>query len=177
MVTRMASTRTRPGPARIRQQSGAFDLPSVLIGVAVVAILAVGVMAAVFGVIPWAQDRAALQDLAAVNTAQGAAYAHAGSFADKNTLAGSGWLGEGTPGKLQARADPGGECYVAVTTAKTGNRFIVGSENPAPRPLEDDDSWCSGVLVHDTAPVMVSTWDTSLADTCTEITLPLQDTE
>ena len=161
-------------PPAGKHQSGAFDLPSILIGVAVVAILAVGVMAAVFGVIPWAQDRAAQQDLAAVSTAQGTAYAHGGSFADKAALIGAGWLGQGTPAALETRADPEGKCYVAVTASKTGDRFIVSSGKPAPRPAVKTDRWCSGELVNpDTAPVMISTWDTRIADICKTITLPV----
>ena len=156
-----------------KNQSGAFDLPSVLIGVSVVAILAIGVMAAVFGVIPWAQDRAAKQDLAALGTAQGAAYARDGSFAGKTSLVGGGWLGQDTPGALQATAGADGKCYVAVTTAQTGNKFIASSANPAPRPLEAGDTWCSGTLISDPEPVMVSTWDTGLAESCKEITLPV----
>lgn len=54
-----------------RNEKGAFDLPSIMIGVAVVAILTVGVLAAIFGVIPWAQDNAAKQDVSAIVTAQG----------------------------------------------------------------------------------------------------------
>ena len=163
-----------PVLAARRRQSGAFDLPSVLVGVAVVAILAVGVMAAVFGVIPWAQDRAAMQDLAAVNTSQGTAYAHAGAFKDGQTLVDSGWLGKGTPEALETKTDSAGTCYVAVTTSKTGHRFVVSSNKPAPRELKAADRWCSGApIITDTAPVMITTWNTGLAPSCQEITLPV----
>ena len=157
-----------------RTQSGAFDLPSVLIGVAVVAILAIGVMATIFGVIPWAQDRAAKQDLAAIHTAQGATYAHAGGFTDKAMLVNDGWLGSGTPDALDAKADPEGKCYVAVTTSKTGHRFVISNDKPTPRELTAADTWCSGAMIlKDSSPVMVTTWDTSLAPTCKSITLPI----
>ena len=172
MVLAMPSTPAPAVPVRSRQ-SGAFDLPSVLIGVAVVAILAIGVMAAVFGVIPWAQDRAAQQDLAAVTTAQGTNYARDGSFADKDALVGAGWLGEGTPEALETKAGTEGKCYVAVATSKTGKRFVATSDRPAPQPLTSNDAWCSGTLIApDTAAVMVSTWNTSAAE-CREITLPV----
>lgn len=161
-------------PSR-KRQSGAFDLPSVLIGVAVVAILAIGVMATIFGVIPWSQDRAAKQDLAAMNTAQGTAYARDGNFVDKASLVGAGWLGEGTPESLDAKADVEGKCYVAITTSKTGNKFIISHDKPTPRPLTASDAWCSGVqILQDTAPVMISTWSTSAAANCKQITLPVQ---
>lgn len=158
----------------LRSRSGAFDLPSVLIGVAVVAILAIGVMAAIFGVIPWAQDRAAKQDLAAITTAQGTTYAQAGSFSDKAALVAKGWLGGDAPEGLDTRTDNEGKCYVAVTTSKTGNRFLVSNTEPSPREVNSSDTWCSGGLINpDTSPVMISTWDTSLAESCREITLPV----
>ena len=166
-----------PHPAfrpQARSQSGAFDLPSILIGVAVVAILAVGVMAAVFGVIPWAQDRAAQQDLAAVSTAQGTAYAHGGSFAGKDALVSAGWLGQGTPAALDTKTDADGKCYVAVTKSRAGTRYIVSSDKPDPRPAAPGDRWCSGAPVTpDTEPVMISTWDTGFIGSCKEITLPV----
>lgn len=159
-----------------KKQSGAFDLPSVLIGVAVVAILAIGVMATIFGVIPWAQDRAAKQDLAAMNTAQGAAYARDGSFTDKAALVGAGWIGDGTPTALDAKVDSEGKCYVAITTSKTGNQFVISHDRPAPRELTPADTWCTGApIIKDTAPVMITTWNTSLAETCQEITLPVAE--
>ena len=162
-------------PRNLRKnQSGAFDLPSILIGVAVVAILAVGVMAAVFGVIPWAQDRATKQDLAAITTSQGASYAHSGSFTDKAALVGAGWLGDDTPADLDARADADGKCYVAITTSKTGQKFIVSSDKPTPRTVTSSDTWCNGTrIIRDTSPVMITTWNTGLDPRCQEITLPL----
>lgn len=53
-----------------------------MIGVAVVAILTVSVLAAIFGVIPWSQDKAAQQYLVAVHDAQGVAFAKDGGFKD-----------------------------------------------------------------------------------------------
>lgn len=54
-----------------KNEAGAFDLPSILVGVVVVGILTAGVLASIFGVIPFSQDKAAQQDLGAVTTAQG----------------------------------------------------------------------------------------------------------
>lgn len=54
-----------------KNEAGAFDLPSILVGVVVVGILTAGVLASIFGVIPFAQDKGAQQDLGAITTAQG----------------------------------------------------------------------------------------------------------
>jgi hypothetical protein len=55
----------------LRGQSGAFDLPSILVGVVTVGFLTVGILVAIFGVIPFAQDNAARQDLGATRPPKG----------------------------------------------------------------------------------------------------------
>lgn len=57
--------------ATFSNEYGAFDMMSVLVGAAVVAILVGGAMTNAFGVIPWVQNNAATQNLSAVTTAQG----------------------------------------------------------------------------------------------------------
>ena len=120
-----------PRPGRLlRNESGAFDLPSVLIGVAVVAILAVGVMALVFGAVPWAQSRAAAQDLAALTTAQGTAKAKDGEYADPTRMAQLGYLSSDTALDFSLSAD--GSCWVGVAKAKSGKHFYtVNGSAPA----------------------------------------------
>lgn len=175
--------------ARWKNQSGAFDLPSILVGVVVVGILTAGVFAAIFGVIPWSQDRAAKQDLAAVNTAQGVSYAKDGGFQSKAGLVDAGLLGSELPGELNIRATADGECYVAVGISGTGDRFIISSDETSARELAPDDTWCGGEPIApgaETTPepptvepepeaVMVSTWNTNLASRCKTIDLPISD--
>lgn len=183
---------------RWKNQSGAFDLPSILVGVVVVGILTAGVFAAIFGVIPFAQDRAAKQDLASVSTAQGAAYTKDGGFLGKAGLVAAGLLGSGLPEVLDIRATADGECYTAVGTAGSGGKFITSSEETRPRALAPGDTWCDGTLVTpgpdaapeplpeepvevpapepepeptpDLEPVMISTWNTA---NCGSVILPV----
>ncbi|HEX9086498.1 MAG TPA: hypothetical protein VF867_03100 [Arthrobacter sp.] len=54
-----------------KNEAGAFDLPSILVGVVVVGILTAGVLASIFGVIPFSQDKGAQQNLGAIVTAEG----------------------------------------------------------------------------------------------------------
>ncbi|MCC3299237.1 hypothetical protein LJ757_15715, partial [Arthrobacter sp. zg-Y453] len=72
----------RPPIPRLKQSSGAFDLPSIMTGVIVVGILAAGVLAAIFGVIPYAQNNGAKQDLSSIRTAEGVAKAKDNRFMD-----------------------------------------------------------------------------------------------
>jgi len=62
-----SSARLRVADA-FKNEDGAFDLPSILVGVVVVGILTAGVLASIFGVIPFSQDKGAQQDLGAVTT-------------------------------------------------------------------------------------------------------------
>ena len=111
-----------------RNEHGAFDLPSVLIGVAVVAILAVGVMALIFGAVPWAQNRAAAQDLAALTTAQGTAKTKDGTYADRTLMSQLGYLS----GSVDIAVAADGSCWVGVTQAKSGKHFYtVNGSAPA----------------------------------------------
>lgn len=76
----------------LRSARGAFDLPSIMVGVVAVAILTVGVLAAVFGVIPAAQDHAARQELASVRTAEGVTKTQDGLYQSSSGLEVSGYL-------------------------------------------------------------------------------------
>lgn len=140
--------------ARLQRQSGAFDLPSIMIGVAVVAILTVGVLAAIFGVIPWSEDKAAQQDLAAVHDAESVAFAKDGGFRDKSGLVGAKLLSSDVNAvdSLEVRSDSEGRKYVGVSTSETGRKFIITSEAPTPRLLTNVDTWPNGDLIDGTAP-------------------------
>ena len=100
---------------------GAFDLPSILVGVVLVGILTAGVLASVFAVIPFAQDNGAKQDLAAVRTAEGVARTKDGGFMNSAGLAVAGYL----PGaaSLAVGADAAGSCYVGVSRSGSGALF------------------------------------------------------
>jgi alpha-tubulin suppressor-like RCC1 family protein/type II secretory pathway pseudopilin PulG len=136
----------------LRSSRGAFDLPSIIAGVVVVGILTAGVLAAVFGVIPFAQENAAKQDLAAIRTAEGVARAKDGKFMDSAGLVAAGYLSSTTFSASSGGAADGGDfiraadvtatkplavdandqgtCYVSVAKAPTGKLFVSTSLRP-----------------------------------------------
>lgn len=135
-------------PAAFRNEHGAFDLPSILVGVAVVAVLAAGVLAAIFGVIPFAQDKGAQQDLDAVKTAEGVSKAQDGRFETSQVLIDRGYLS--SPGNVAATANDSGTCYVSVARSGSGNVYMSTSQNPTPLLLTD--STAEGLAAEDCVP-------------------------
>lgn len=145
----------------IRSARGAFDLPSVMVGVLVVGILGAGVFAAVFGVIPWAQNRAAMQDLSSLIIAEGAAKSVDGQYAGPALMKEFGYLGNDAG--LDYAISDDASCYVGVAKAASGRTFFtVNGSNPeeltretepecleplgtTPNP-EDGTSWVDVVL-------------------------------
>ncbi|MGK3708930.1 hypothetical protein [Arthrobacter sp. IK3] len=125
-------------PAALRSSSGAFDLPSIITGVVVVGILAAGVLTAIFGVIPFAQDHAAKQDLMAINTAQGVTYAKDGQkFKDLEGLEGAGLLSGVEPEKTEVTTTNEGKGFLAVVTSGTGQKWFITHENTVPEKLNE----------------------------------------
>lgn len=121
--------------AQFRNESGAFDLPSILVGVVVVGILTAGVLAAIFGVIPFAQDKGAQQDLDSIRTAEGVAKAQKGGYKTSPELISEGLIpGQG---KAAADIDAGGTCYAAVAKSGSGNFFFSTSITPSVKQLSD----------------------------------------
>lgn len=102
-------------------KQGAFDLPSILVGVVVVGILTAGVLASIFGVIPLSQDSGAKQDLSSVNTAQGVSKAKDGKFSDSTGLQSKTYL----PASPRVATDVGanGSCFVGVSKSGSGKLF------------------------------------------------------
>lgn len=116
-----------------RNEDGAFDLPSILVGVVVVGILTVGVLAAIFGVIPFAQDKGAQQDLDGMRTAEGVAKARDGKFLPAAELATKGYLPVSE--KLASDTDAAGSCYLGVSLSGSGKLLVSSSSAPAPAEL------------------------------------------
>jgi alpha-tubulin suppressor-like RCC1 family protein/type II secretory pathway pseudopilin PulG len=153
----MYSSHTPARGAVFRNEGGAFDLPSILVGVVVVGILTAGVLATIFGIIPFAQDNAARQDVAAMNTAQGVAKAKDGRFMTTDELVAAGYLSSRI---VEAAAEPGtdnfervasttskgkgkgatgtnstGSCYLTAAKSGTGTVFFSTSKNSTPQEL------------------------------------------
>lgn len=122
-------------PARqsLRTSSGAFDLPSIITGVVVVGILTAGVLAAIFGVIPWAQDRSAKQDLAAINTAQGVTYAKDGQvYKDLAGINDAKLVSGLDPAKTTVKTGKAGKAYTASIMSSSGKKWCISNENTDP---------------------------------------------
>ncbi|ACL42438.1 lipoprotein (plasmid) [Pseudarthrobacter chlorophenolicus A6] len=164
-----------------------------------VAILAAGVLAAIFGVIPFAQDKGAQQDLDAITRGEGVAKAKDSRFMDTAGLDGAGYV-TAKPG-WNAATNANGSCYVALAMSGSGKLFVATDKAPGAVELTStSDTSCVSSAVLDgivghlnpgagsgsspsydiTAARMVSTWDTSIVpaygDPCTRITLPLAGT-
>jgi type II secretory pathway pseudopilin PulG len=162
----LKTLKTRIGAARKRattklsfafhNERGAFDLPSILVGVLVVAVMALGVMAVVFGIIPFSQDKSAEQTLAAVATAEGTYYGQSNSLGTATIMPGSSYagladlktekfLGADVTGLDATGGDKG---WVAVTKSDSGKWYWATSESPKPvtfTPLPADVT--SGITV------------------------------
>ena len=93
-----------------KNEAGAIDLASIMVGIIVIGLIGGVIAATVFAVIPWAQDNAAKQQLDSVASAQAA---YVGLSADKgNAKFGGGALVAGTP--LTITANEVAAAYYAV---------------------------------------------------------------
>ncbi|MCC3299498.1 fibronectin type III domain-containing protein, partial [Arthrobacter caoxuetaonis] len=106
-----------------KSSSGAFDLPSIVTGAIIVGILAAGVLAAIFGVIPYSQNNGAKQDLSSIRTAEGVAKAKDNRFMDHQRLLDIGYLQLSSTKQTKVMSDEKGTCYVALAKSGTGKIF------------------------------------------------------
>ena len=102
-----AKTKVTSGNVKeaFKNESGAIDLASIMVGIIVIGLIGGVIAATVFAVIPWAQDNAAKQQLDSVAAAQSA---YIGLAADQNAAA----------TKFGAVADLSAEKLFDATTAK-----------------------------------------------------------
>lgn len=123
----------------------AIDLASIMVGVIVVAIVTGTVATSVFAVIPWSQDEAAKQSLAAVVQAQKVAR----TMDDERRYQTVGQM----DGKYLNSADTltvvtgqDGLCYVGASRSTTGKTFYLTSQDPTPKLYEGgvtNTDWCA----------------------------------
>jgi type II secretory pathway pseudopilin PulG len=150
-----------------KNEAGAFDLPSILVGVVVVGVLTAGVLASIFGVIPFAQDKGAQQDLGAITTAQGvhkAQITEGASYAgDLAKLQTENLVGQGITNI--AVAGTAGE-WAAASKSNSGKFFAVTSKNTTPVDVSavDIDSVTAGVQAPTTvAEALKAKWESAPA--------------
>lgn len=119
--------------AALRSQSGAFDLTSVLVGAAVVAILVGGTAVTTFSIIPWAQNNAASQQLNAISTAQGvhkAQTTNGASYAANLTALQTANLIPADAKNVYVAGDS--DSWAAISKSDTGKWYQSTSKAPAP---------------------------------------------
>ncbi|ACL42095.1 hypothetical protein Achl_4144 (plasmid) [Pseudarthrobacter chlorophenolicus A6] len=121
-----------------KNEDGAFDLPSILVGVVVVGILTAGVLASIFGVIPFAQDKAAQQDLGAVVTAEGTYKAQQSpiAYGTEAQLGTGNLLTADALTKVVIESD--GAHWAATATSGSGKTYLA--TDVAPTPIESGTS-------------------------------------
>lgn len=117
----------------LRSTGGAFDLPSILVGVVVVGILTAGVLASIFGVIPFAQDSGARQDLFSYRTAEGVAKAKDSRYLDSAGLGLAGYVQK--TANTAVGTDAAGTCYVGVAISGSGKMFYSTDKSADPQEL------------------------------------------
>lgn len=125
----------------LRSSRGAFDMMSVIVGAAVVAILVGGTLAATYGVIPWVQDNGARQDLGAVRTAQSVAKVRDGRFMNDAGLRTANYLN--ADGSLAVGANGDGSCWVGFSRSDAGKTFFTTADKAEPEPYSKSvDTGC-----------------------------------
>lgn len=107
----------------LRNERGAFDLPSILVGGVVIGILTAGVLGSIFGVIPWAQDTSAKSSLNSVNMAESAAKVVHETYLSDEELAEKSLLNADPKIVIGTNAER--TCYVGLSTSETGKTFYV----------------------------------------------------
>lgn len=126
-----------------KNEDGAIDLASIMVGVIVVGLIGGVIAATVFAVIPWAQDNAAKQQLDSVVSAENAymglssaspsplpAGYTANSYADSPGLAAANLLTTGS--KYCAVSIDGGKGFQAFAYSSSGKIWSVSNSNTKP---------------------------------------------
>jgi len=114
----------------LRSTKGAFDLPSIMVGVVVLGIISGVTIASVFTAIPWAQDNAAKAALRTVAVAQANNFSSASKYATVGSLV--------TKKKLQSAAgvlistNASKDCYIAVIKSDSGKIFWSSDKTGEP---------------------------------------------
>ena len=176
-----------------RNEKGAIDLASIMVGIIVIGMIGGVISATVFAVIPWAQDNAAKQQLASVVSAESAymglssdpssqlanegkinTYTDTVGLADSNLLSVS--------GKHCVVTTADGKGYEAFSQSSSGNVFTVSDKNTKPTPAAGMPASCEDVIEDgigngaEDIPVLDRiTSFTYLCDTTKNVDLPIKN--
>ena len=121
---------------RLATTDGAIDLASVMVGVIVLGIISAVILATVFSVIPWSQDRAAEMDLDSVNTAESVFKAQ-GPDVKYSGLDGlvAAKLLPASSSRIRVATDATGSCWVATAASASGKMFVASSSQKTVKEL------------------------------------------
>jgi type II secretory pathway pseudopilin PulG len=146
-----------------KNEDGAFDLPSILVGVVVVGVLTAGVLASIFGVIPFAQDKGAEQNIGAITTAQGVYKAQGAPGIEPGTTFGN---LAALQGEKLISADVKDVTSVgdndewgSVAKSGSGKFFVATSKNSTPKAVD--------AAITTEADALATVWDATKAGDAT----------
>lgn len=141
-LTRKKKELTSP-QGLFRNEEGAIDLPSIMVGIVVIGLIGGVIATTVFSVIPWAQDNAAKQQLDSVVAAQSAYFglsaatpstlplgSRTNSFANSTELKSANLLGTGNT--YCTTVPTGGKSYTAYSQSSSGKVWSASSKNSTP---------------------------------------------
>lgn len=120
--------------AILASDKGAIDLSSVITAAILCAVMFLGVVAVLFGLIPFVQDNGARQDLAAIRTAEATAVARDGHYYDHEGLQAENLVSD--IGRTVVGTDTARSCYVAMTKSGSGKFFYSTNSSGDARRLE-----------------------------------------
>lgn len=143
LFDRVKTAQQKPVKELFRDEEGAIDLASIMVGIIVIGLIGGVIAATVFAVIPWAQDNAAKHQLNSIVQAENAYFglsaalpsplptgSPANSFADSGGLDGAKLL---IPGKTYcAVMTDGGKGFAGYSKSASGNLFMVTDKNTSP---------------------------------------------
>lgn len=145
---------------RLRNDEGAFDISSIIVGAVLAGVLVVGVTANILGLLPWGSDMAAKQDLTSVKTAQSvhkAQHTEGLSYAaDLDALKDANLIGQDAKAESMAVAGDADE-WAAVILSGSGKYYSISSADGSPETM-------TGNYANPDA-ALVGVWDTSKAGT------------
>jgi len=148
IAARVSDIRSKGFRATVAEH-GVIDLASIMVGVIIVGILSAGIVATVFALIPFTQDKAAEQALGAVSTAESVQYSFssgdgAGVYVELDALT-SGVAGDNAADEVllqdsaQIFIESDGMTYTAYSVSPTGKLFSIDNTGSKPVPAVEAD--------------------------------------
>lgn len=130
----------------LRSRSGGFDLPAVLVTVAVTSILIAGGAILAIGIMPWSKDDSAKDALKPVVTAQQFAKTTDRKYLAQDVLIKRKLMQPAED--VMVGVEKAGGCYTAITKSETGKIFYVSTTSTEARELlPATDTGCDPVFI------------------------------